>query len=328
MLKHYCNGVFEGGGVKGIGFAGVLGGMEDAGYEFKNVAGTSAGAIVAALIAAGYTGREIEEELKTVNFKEFRQKRVWERLGIIGKTINIGLHYGVFRADNFEIWLDSLLKKKDKHVFGDIKTGNPDLRYKYKFQAIASDITDRMLLVLPRDLVKFGIDPDSFSIAKAVRMSMSIPLYYEPYRLKDSHGSEHLIADGAILSNYPIWVLDVEGDNPEYPTFGFRFTCDYEDDCEKPRQIKNFIDYTKDIVATMMEYGDKYHISVSSGDFQRSILIPTSIRTKHGVKQIQTTYFDITPEESDALCQNGRRAAQKFLETWNFEDWKRTYRAG
>ena len=37
------------------------------------------------------------------------------------------------------------------------------------------------LLVLPQDLRKFHIDIDSFPIAAAVRMSMSIPIFYEPY---------------------------------------------------------------------------------------------------------------------------------------------------
>ncbi|MCL2462167.1 MAG: patatin-like phospholipase family protein, partial [Defluviitaleaceae bacterium] len=44
-MKKKCDGVFEGGGVKGIGLIGAVKAVEDAGYEFENVAGTSAGAI-------------------------------------------------------------------------------------------------------------------------------------------------------------------------------------------------------------------------------------------------------------------------------------------
>lgn len=44
-----ADAVFEGGGVKGIGLAGAVAVTEEAGYQFENVAGTSAGAIVAAL---------------------------------------------------------------------------------------------------------------------------------------------------------------------------------------------------------------------------------------------------------------------------------------
>lgn len=46
--------VFEGGGVKGIGLVGALSVIEKAGYQFENLAGTSAGAIVAGLLAVGF----------------------------------------------------------------------------------------------------------------------------------------------------------------------------------------------------------------------------------------------------------------------------------
>ena len=51
----YVDLVCEGGGVKGIGLAGAYAALEEHGYKPQNVAGTSAGAITAALIAAGYT---------------------------------------------------------------------------------------------------------------------------------------------------------------------------------------------------------------------------------------------------------------------------------
>ncbi len=42
----------EGGGVKGIGLAGAVLALDEAGYSFARVAGTSAGAIAASLVAA------------------------------------------------------------------------------------------------------------------------------------------------------------------------------------------------------------------------------------------------------------------------------------
>ncbi len=54
--------VFEGGGVKGIGLVGAVAEVEKAGYEFVNLAGTSAGAIVASLLAVGYTAEELKRE--------------------------------------------------------------------------------------------------------------------------------------------------------------------------------------------------------------------------------------------------------------------------
>ena len=54
-----ADAVFEGGGVKGIGLVGAVAVAEERGYQWVNIAGTSAGAIVAALLAVGYSVAEI-----------------------------------------------------------------------------------------------------------------------------------------------------------------------------------------------------------------------------------------------------------------------------
>lgn len=71
MLR--CNGVLEGGGVKGIGHVGAVHALEQAGYRFERVAGSSAGAIVAALIAADYHGEEMAQLMKSHDYMKFKQ---------------------------------------------------------------------------------------------------------------------------------------------------------------------------------------------------------------------------------------------------------------
>ncbi len=63
--EYRLDGVFEGGGVKGIALVGAVSVVEEAGYSFVNLAGTSAGAIVATLLAAGYTAGELKTVLMT-----------------------------------------------------------------------------------------------------------------------------------------------------------------------------------------------------------------------------------------------------------------------
>jgi len=67
--------VFEGGGVKGIGLVGAVSVIEKAGYKFENLAGTSAGAIVAGLLAVGFNSEEIKEELKKLNYNQFKDEK-------------------------------------------------------------------------------------------------------------------------------------------------------------------------------------------------------------------------------------------------------------
>lgn len=319
-----CDGVFEGGGVKGIGFIGAMTAIENAGYEFENIVGTSAGAIVASLIAAGYGAKELKKEMDNFDYKLLKQDTFFNKF-YIGKIINIIRHYGIYNPDLFESWIQSLLLKKGKTLFKHIRTEYDDVKYKYKFQAIASDLTDKKMLILPRDLENFGIDPDEFPISKAVRMSISIPVFFEPTYLNDINGKKHLIVDGGLLSNYPIWLLDDGTSNPPWPTFGFKFINSKPLDSKD--LIKNFIDYTRSVASTLLEAHDNLHISKSKGDFQRTINIPTEICLDNKCKFIYSTYFDITEDEEYALFNNGFEAGKNFLNKWDFNEWKKKYRA-
>src|SRR5699024_2802384 len=208
--------VFEGGGVKGIGFTGAISEIEKAGYSFENLVGTSAGAIVATLLAVGYSAKEIKEELESLNYELFKDKSTF------GRSLGVLCKYGMYKGDYVEHWIEDLLRRKNISIFGDLITNYPEEKYKYKLQIIASDLRNKRILVLPRDLNLFGLDPNCFSIARAVRMSLSIPLFFQPVPIYDNEGKKHIIVDGAVLSNYPIWLLDDNSANPPWPTFGFK----------------------------------------------------------------------------------------------------------
>ena len=63
------DGVFSGGGIKGIALIGAYEEIEKRGYQFERVAGASAGAIIAALIAAKYSSKEIYQILDELNLE-------------------------------------------------------------------------------------------------------------------------------------------------------------------------------------------------------------------------------------------------------------------
>ena len=69
--------VLEGGGVKGIALVGALSVLEERGFQTQNVAGASAGAIVAVLHAAGYTSTELQEIIGGLDYDRFKD-RAWE----------------------------------------------------------------------------------------------------------------------------------------------------------------------------------------------------------------------------------------------------------
>ena len=106
--------VFEGGGVKGIGLVGAVSEIENAGYEFENLAGTSAGAIVAGLLAVGYSGSEIKRELGRVDYNKFKDEGLLDKLGLIGKGFSLGFEYGIYEGEYFEAWFEKLSRGQRK----------------------------------------------------------------------------------------------------------------------------------------------------------------------------------------------------------------------
>jgi len=81
--------VLEGGGVKGIALAGAVAVLEERGYRFHKVAGTSAGAIVGALVAAGAPGKRLREIMDDLDYHKFRDPSLVGRLGPLGVAAEI-----------------------------------------------------------------------------------------------------------------------------------------------------------------------------------------------------------------------------------------------
>jgi NTE family protein len=318
--------VFEGGGVKGIGLAGAYAVLEERGFEPKNVAGTSAGAITAALIAAKFTAEELREIIVSLDFRQFQDEAWEDKIPLFDRTTSILLDQGIYEGSRFYEWMKGLLAGKGVRTFRDlvIEEFKDDPKYRSRLQVIASDVTGRRLLVLPRDAGELGLDPDDLEVAQAVRMSMSIPFFFEPVRIdNEKTGQKHTIVDGGMLSNFPVWLFDCEDDEePEWPTFGCLLV---EPEPQKPvstrldkddRGFSALIDYIKAMAQTMMEAHDRLY--VQQAQWARTIAIPTL--------GVGTTEFDITRERALKLYDSGREATEKFLDEWDFEAYKAVFR--
>lgn len=298
------NAVFEGGGIKGIGIIGAVAATLAAGFSFDCLAGTSAGAIVAALLAAGYTANECDQILMVTDFRDFQERTLSERVfGLAGYPLSLAIDKGLFSPDFFETWLSDLLIAKNVATFGDLKKADGT----YRLKVIASDITAGAMIVLPDDLqYMYGIDPDTFPVATAVRMSMSIPFYFTPYLLKG-----HYIVDGGILSNYPVWLFDNDPTDPS-PTIGYKLVDPTEG---QPHKIYESFTMFKALFDTMLEAHDARYIE--DKQFIRTVPIPTL-----GVK---TTEFNLSDDRKHELWSSGNVAATEFFKTWDFIDFKEKY---
>ena len=325
MSENRVDLVFEGGGVKGIGLGGAFAALEENGFKANNVAGTSAGAITAALVAAGYSAAELKEIVFHMPFPAFKDTGGMARIPFFGGPLNVLADLGIYEGKFFHTWISELLAKKHVTKFGDLlnpeSTGPAD---RHRLRVIASDVTHRRMLILPTDAPHLGIEPDDMLVADAVRMSMSIPIFFEPVMHRNPRtGLDHLIVDGGMLSNFPVWLFDTtKGEPPRWPTFGMLLV---EADPKVPvahrveaRDSGSIIDYVKALASTMMEAHDRLYLEKAT--FVRTIPIPTL--------GVSTTEFEITPERVRALYESGRRAAFDFLDRWDFEAYKAEYRSG
>jgi NTE family protein len=322
--------VFEGGGVKGVGLAGAYGALEEEGWEPECVAGASAGAITAALVAAGYTGAELREEVLALQFGQFKDDGWEDRLPVIGKEISVLRDFGVYEGRRFLQWMTEKLDRKGVRTFSDLKpTGSDDPKRAFRLQVIASDVTRHEMLVLPRDAHKIGSTAATLSIAYAVRMSMSIPIFFEPVRhSNDSTGLEQLIVDGGMLSNFPVWLFDAE-QRPRFPTFGLLLVKAPARTSVADRvsgsqgtvpgsKSESIIEYLKALAQTLMEAHDRMH--VDEAEFARTIAIPTL--------GVRTTDFDLSRERARELYDSGYDAAKTFLGSFDFETYIAAFRSG
>ena len=313
-----ADAVFEGGGVKGIGLVGAVAVAEEKGYQWVNMAGTSAGAIVAALLAAGYGAAELKAVMQELDYRRFKDASFGDKIPLVGPIASLVFEKGIYEGKYFENWMRELLRKKNGETFSDLilEEYKDDEQYRFKLRVIAADISRGRLLVLPQDAVDFGIRPEDLNVAAAVRMSMSIPFFYEPIELRDMKTNQvSYIVDGGVLSNFPVWLFDTEGSVPKWPTFGFKLV---EPEEGSPHRVRGPISLLAALFSTMMEAHDARYIE--DENFTRTIPIPTL-----GIK---TTEFDISRERSEALHQSGREAAEKFFATWNFNAYAAKYRKG
>jgi NTE family protein len=321
--------VLEGGGVLGIAHVGAISALEEEGYSFPRVAGTSAGAIVGALVAAGMRHRELRELMRKLDYRRFRDKGMLDRLPLFGRGLSALLENGIYEGDHLREWLGNVLADLGKARFGDLLRDDddagaaPELERRYKLVVIAADVTRGELVRLPWDYGRYGVDPDQQLIVDAVRASMSIPLFYEPVKLPHRGGSASTLVDGGLLSNFPIEILDrTDLARPRWPTFGVKLIS------ELPAGGAQLFPWLAAIEFGLPRFLEQVAVTAVVGHDQGYLAKPwVSARTiRVEVGRVNPIDFGIDRETQQRLFERGREAARRFLEGWNFDDYVATYR--
>lgn len=306
--------VLEGGGVKGIGLAGAVLVLDQAGYRFHRVAGTSAGAIAAAIIAAlnraGQPVSKLYDYLQTVQYEQFMAKsRVRAALGGIADAEQLLLHMGMYDGDYLVDWLGAILREIGVVHFGDLRLDDPGADSKwsadqqYSLVVHVSDITRGKLVRLPWDYNEYQIDADHERIVDAVRASMSIPFFFEPVRVRVPGGGRVTWVDGGLLDNFPVDVFDrTDGAPSRWPTIGVKLSA-WQTSITKIHGTDNVAAEALACLETMIDNGGRFYVTPASA--ARTIFVDNG-----GIK---STDFGLTPAQRQMLFDNGQGAAQRWL---------------
>lgn len=288
------DGVFSGGGIKGFAYVGAIQALEEWGIQFKRLAGTSAGAILAAFLAAGYNAKELEEIFDNLNLNTLLDPpKIWIGKPFL-KWLNLYFRFGMYGGKSLEKWFHQKLAAKGIYTFGDLPQGS------LKF--IASDLTNGKIIVLPDDLKDYGIDANKFPVSRALRMSCGLPFFFEPVYLKNGK-TECVIVDGGVLSNFPLWVYD--NGHKKRPILGMKLSGAKDELAS--HEITNAIELFEALFTTMKNAHDNRYIARKLE--KNIIFIP--------METFSATQFDMDAETKNKLISIGKERTTQFLKTWS-----------
>jgi len=297
------NLVFEGAGVRGIAYCGAVQEMESKkmmdGIEL--VGGTSSGAIIALTISLGYSGKEIENIISKSNFKKFNDGGFF----FIGGINRLNKYFGWYKGKKIGKWLEKIIKEK---------TGNENITFEELHQKGFKDLYITGTSLNKQRAVVFSYESyPKMKVKDAVRISVSIPLYFEPVYI-DSSGKtfDHpklkqgfdMMVDGGVLENFPIHIFDKQ--QPDLYTIGFRI--DHEPQIKNDKGDKTLAEMPIDDLKQY--FGAFYNIVIENLNRQQLTITDWQRTVSISDGDVLPKVRKLSKEEISILIENGRKAIQ------------------
>jgi predicted acylesterase/phospholipase RssA len=288
--------IIKGGGVKGLAFAGAVQVLEEYGFKFQTYVGTSAGAISAVLLAAGYSGQQLETEMQKQDMSAFLDPGS-RLMGYVKLVLRGWIHSGEPLVE----WLDKLLVKRFHP-----KPGESEIVLLKQYKDLG------------RRVVVYAAGPDGGPVtfdskgtnwdvpaARAARFSGSIPGFFKAEKL---NGHQY-VYDGGSLNNFPVDIF-LRNEPADKPTeFIGLFLSD-----QSVRGARSFwmkfgiVRVLTDVVNTQLKQNEAEALV----RFRKQIIVINSI-------PIGTTEFSLTADQKTFLVAEGRAAALRFLAEYHTE---------
>ena len=303
MIHSISNLVFEGGGVRGIAYGGALEALAKAGLlpNIQRVAGTSAGAITACLVALKYSAVEISQIIANMNLASFEDKeREFRRMK----------DFGIYEGQVFLEWISDLIANSQ------VGEGKPDLTFEELINCQGMELKVYATDLFTHSLKEFSpTTTPTVPVAEAVRASMSIPIYFDAWRFSNNNPDNHFYVDGGVLYNFPISAFDdLQNGQINTKTLGFQLDNLSGQEVYTPFEHGDLGKYTKSLLDTLM-YTQSVALTRSAADIARTINIDHL--------GVGATDFEIDNTTKNKLIQSGWDNTLAFLqqEGINIDDW-------
>ncbi|MDJ0317029.1 patatin-like phospholipase family protein [Arthrobacter antibioticus] len=318
--------VLEGGGLKSSALVGAIAAMTSFSdpYSFHRIAGASAGAIVAGLLAAGLSAAQIKNAMDRLDYTKFMDPTgCLSGLPIVGEISGLLFHQGLYAGEVLYEWLKETLAAHGVHTWADLKDNDPQsalpASQRYKLVVIVSDISRGIMLRLPWDYRELlGVDPDTAPVADAIRASASIPFFFRPWTLSTDPsvtGHKNIVcSDGGLLSNFPMSIFDRDdGALPRWPTIGIKLSDTNTARTQDWNPEHNSLELAKSLLSTIIGAADRSYVNEPQAS-SRTIFINTS--------NYRATDFNLTQQDKDAMYASGLASGERFLARWDFKKWQ------
>jgi NTE family protein len=334
-MTQWRNLVFEGGGVKGLAYAGALEVLDDRGVlkDIVRVGGSSAGGITAGMLAIGMSPAEIRKMLDETDFKRFMDDDV----GALRDIHRLLKEYGWYRGEAFKQWFRQAMRFKglpDDLTFAELH-GRPGTRDLY--------MTGTNINYMYTRIFSHEHTPD-MPIVDALRITMSFPFFFRIVDSQDDLGGELtppqpcIFIDGGLLNNYPINLFDnkkyiqpaemkaaiekLDYITDEQRKAGYVYNCQtlglridsakevnfHQEGLSVDQSVKGLLSYCFALVNTMLEAANRAHLK--KNDWHRTIFLENP--------DVNAMEFTLSREKKDNLLANGKTGAVNYFK-W-FDD--------
>lgn len=219
------------------------------------------------------------------------------------KNLVIYSKYGsLFDGDYLEEWVYKSLARKGIRTFADLRGGKVDRVNPrgYKVRMTGVDCNRAKLVVLPDDMAFYGIDPDTFEVAKAVRISTCVPFAFKPVvisKVENGRKKNFNLVDGGVFDRFPFWLIDDTGGD----IVGFKLSGGEK---KKFFSVDTALNIIKSLISAVQDIGIPEHVS------KKKLLHVGEINAT----DVYYLDFDLNNEKLNYLLNAGRQAAVQLFD--------------